>query len=188
MAPQQNAAEQNGFADGGRVLPPRFQYTERNNEMKLSTNAKEWIMQSVKNAFAEDLKKANEAVETEKNQRKELFRSFRAEVDKVLAEAKKEVEKIVKRMKLTFHDNKCIHHLDVFDDDDYYGKIDTNTFEETRLSLSKKMQELQNHVDEIKANIRTAVSKALFEIEVHGEKDSLAAIVDQVIKEIKEGK
>ena len=156
--------------------------------MKLSTNAKEWIMQSVKNAFAEDLKKANEAVETEKNQRKELFRSFRAEVDKVLAEAKKEVEKIVKRMKLTFYNDKNINHLEVFDDNDLYSTIDTNTFEETRLSLSKKMQELQNRVDEIKASIRTAVSKALFEIEVHGEKDSLAAIVDQVIKEIKEGK
>lgn len=155
--------------------------------MKLSTNAKEWVTQSVKNAFAEDLKKANEAIETEKNQRKELFRSFRAEVDKVLVEAKKEVEKIVKRMKLTFRDNKCIHHFDVFDDD-YYSKINTDTFEETRLSLSKKMQELQNRVDEIKANIRTVVSKALFEIEVYGKKDSLAAIVDQVIKEIKEGK
>lgn len=187
MAPQQNAAEQNGFADGGRVLPPRFQYTERNNEMRLSTNAREWVTQSVKNAFAEDLKKANEAIETEKNQRRELLRSFRAEVDKVLAEAKKEVEKIVKRMKLTFHNNKCINHLDVFDDD-YYSKIDTDTFEETRLSPSKKMQELQNHVDEIKANIRTAVSKALFEIEVHDKKDNLAAIIDQVIKEIKEGK
>lgn len=153
--------------------------------MKLSTNAKEWVTQSVKNAFAEDLKKANEAVETEKNQRKELFRSFRSEVDKVLVEAKKEVEKIVKRMKLTFHDNKCIHHLDVFDDNDYYGKIDTDTFEETMLSLSKEMQELQNHVDEIKANIRTSVSKALFEIEIRGRKSDLEQIISNVIAEIK---
>ena len=153
--------------------------------MKLSTNAKEWVTQSVKNAFAEDLKKANEAVETEKNQRKELFRSFRSEVDKVLVEAKKEVEKIVKRMKLTFHGNKCIHHLGVFDDDNYYGKIDTDTFEETMLSLSKKMQELQNHVDEIKANIRTAVSKALFEIEIRGRKSDLEQIISNVIAEIK---
>ena len=156
--------------------------------MKLSTNARNWVAQSVKNAFAEELKKANEAVETEENQRKELFKSFRAEVDKVLAEAKKEVEKIVKRMKLTFRDNKCINHLDVFDGNGLYSIIDTDTFEETRISFSKKMQELQNRVDEIETNIRTAVSQALFEIEVHGKKDTLVTIVDQVIKEIKEGK
>lgn len=156
--------------------------------MKLSTNARDWVAQSVKDAFAEELKKANEAVETEKNRRKELFRSFRAEVDKVLAEAKKEVEKIVKRMKLTFYDNKCIDHLSVFDSNGCYDTIDTNTFEETSVSGCKKTQELQDRVIEVEANIRTAVSKALFEIEMRGKKDTLETIVDQVIKEIKEGK
>ena len=155
--------------------------------MKLSQNSKEWIAKSVRNAFAEELKKANEAIETEKNRRKELFRSFRAEVDKVLAEAKKEVEKIVKRMKLTFRDDKCINHLDVFDGDSYYNTIGTNTFEET-IGNCKKTQELQDRVNEVEANIRTAVSKALFEIEMRGKKDTLETIVDQVIKEIKEGK
>lgn len=156
--------------------------------MKLSTNAREWVMRSVRNAFAEELKKANEAVEAEKNKRRELFKGFRAEVDKVLAEAKKEVEKIVKRMKLTFRDGKCINHLDVFGGDDYYSPINADTFEETRISFGEKAQELQNRVDEIETNILTAVSKALFEIEVHGKKDTLTTIVDQVIKEIKEGK
>lgn len=156
--------------------------------MKLSTNAIGWVSQSVKNAFAEDLKKANEAIETEKNKRKELFRSFRTEVDKVLAETKKEIEKIVKRMKLTFHNDKSINHLDVFDDNDIYSMIGTDTFEETMLSPSKKMQELRDRVNEIETNIRTAVSKVLFEIEMRGKKDTLATIVDQVIKEIKEGK
>lgn len=157
--------------------------------MKLSTNAREWVVRSVRNAFAEELKKANEAVEAEKNKRRELFKSFRAEVDKVLAEAKKEVERIVKRMKLTFRDNKCINRLDVFDGDEYCRRtVDAETFEETRISLGEKTQELQNRVDEIETNIRTAVSKALFEIELHGKKDTLETIVDQVIKEIKEGK
>ena len=156
--------------------------------MKLSQNSKEWITKSVRNAFAEDLKKANEAIETEENRRKELFRSFRAEVDKVLAEAKKEVEKIVKRMKLTFRDGKCIDHLAVLDGDTYFNTIDTSTFEETTIDSCKKVKELQNRVDEIETDIRTAVSKALFEIEVYGKKDPLEAIVDQVIKEIKEGK
>lgn len=156
--------------------------------MKLSTNAREWVMRSVRNAFAEELKKANEAVEAEKNKRRELFKSFRAEVDKVLAEAKKEVEKIVKRMKLTFRDNKCINHLDVFGGDDYYSTINADTFEETRISFGEKAQELQDRVDEIETNIHIAVSKALFEIELYGKKDTLEAIVDQVIKEIKEGK
>lgn len=155
--------------------------------MKLSQNSKEWIAKSVRNAFAEELKKANEAIETEKNRRKELFRSFRAEVDKVLAEAKKEVEKIVKRMKLTFRDDKCINHLDVFDGDTYYSTIDTSTFEET-IGSCKKTQELQDRLNGIETNIRTAVSKALFEIETRGKKDTLETIVDQVIKEIKEGK
>ena len=156
--------------------------------MKLSTNAKEWVVRSVKNAFAEDLKKANEAVEAEEARRKELFRSFRAEVDKVLAEAKKEVEKIVKRMKLTFRGDRCINHLDVFDGDSCYTTIDASTFEETTIGSCKKTQELQDRVNEVEANIRTAVSKALFEIEMRGKKTTLEAIVDQVIKEIKEGK
>ena len=156
--------------------------------MKLSTNAKEWVAKNVKNAFAEELKKANEAVEAEEARRKELFRSFRAEVDKVLAESKKEVEKIVKRMKLTFRDDKSINHLDVFDGDNYYSTIDTSTFEETTTGSCKKMEELQDRLNEVETNIRTAVSKALFEIETRGKKDTLETIVDQVIKEIKEGK
>lgn len=156
--------------------------------MRLSQNSKDWVAKSVRDAFAEELKKANDAVEAEKTRRKELFRDFRAEVDKVLAEAKKEVEKIVKRMKLTFHDNKCIDHLDVFDGDSYYSTIDINTFEETTAGSCKKTQELQDRVNEVEANIRTAVSKTLFEIEMRGKKDTLETIVDQVIKEIKEGK
>ena len=156
--------------------------------MKLSQNSKEWIAKSVRDAFAEELKKANDAVEAEEARRKELFRSFRAEVDKVLVEAKKEVEKIVKRMKLTFCDDKCIDHLDVFDGDRIYSTIDTNTFEETTTGGCKKTQELQDRLNGIETNIRTAVSKALFEIETRGKKDTLETIVDQVIKEIKEGK
>ena len=155
--------------------------------MKLSANSKEWIAKSVRNAFAEELKKANDAVEAEEARRRELFGSFRAEVDKVLDEAKKEVEGVVKRMKLTFHDDKCIDHLDVFDGDSRYNTVDPDTFEETR-GCCEKTQELQNRVNGIEADIRTAVSKALFEVEVRGKKDTLATIVDQVIREIKEGK
>ena len=156
--------------------------------MRLSQNSKDWVAKSVRDAFAEELKKANDAVEAEKAQRKELFRDFRAEVDKVLAEAKKEVEKIVKRMKLTFRDDKCIDHLDVFEGDSCYSTIDINTFDETTFGSCKKTQELQDRVNEVEANIRAAVSKALFEIEMRGKKDTLETIVDQVIKEIKEGK
>ena len=155
--------------------------------MKLSQNSKKWIEKSVRDAFAEELKKANDAVEAEEARRKELFMSFRSEVDKVLAEAKKEVERIVKRMKLTFRDDKCINHLDVFDGDRIYNTVDTDTFEET-CDLSEKMHELRSRINEIESNIRTAVSKALFEIEMRGKKDTLETIVDQVIKEIKEGK
>ena len=156
--------------------------------MKLSQNSKDWVAKSVRDAFAEELKKANDAVEAEKAQRKELFRNFSDEVDEVLAEAKKEVEKIVKRMKLTFRDDRCINHLDVFDGDSCYRTIDTSTFEETTIGSCKKTQELQDRVNEVEANIRTAVSKALFEIEMRGKKTTLETIVDQVIKEIKEGK
>ena len=153
--------------------------------MKLSQHSKEWITKSVRNAFAEDLKKANEAIETEENRRKELFRSFRAEVDKVLAEAKKEVEKIVKRMKLTFRDGKCIDHLAVLDGDTYFNTIDTSTFEETTIDSCKKLKELQDRLDGIETNIRTAVSKALFEIEIRGHKSDLEQIISNVIAEIK---
>ena len=153
--------------------------------MKLSTNARDWVAQSVKNAFAEELKKANDAVEAEEARRKELFRSFRAGVDKVLAEAKKEVEKIVKRMKLTFRDGKCIDHLAVLDGDTYFNTIDTSTFEETTVDSCKKMKELQDRRDGIETNIRTAVSKALFEIEIRGHKSDLEQIISNVIAEIK---
>lgn len=156
--------------------------------MRLSQNSKDWVAKNVRDAFAEELKKANDAVEAEKARCKELFRDFRVEVDKVLAEAKKEVEKIVKRMKLTFRDDKRIDHLDVFEGDSCYSTIDINTFEETTFGSCKKTQELQDRVNEVEANIRTAVSKALFEIEMRGKKDTLETIVDQVIKEIREGK
>ena len=156
--------------------------------MRLSQNSKDWVAKNVRDAFAEELKKANDAVEAEKARRNELFRDFSDEVDKVLTEAKKEVEKIVKRMKLTFRDDKRIDHLDVFEGDSCYSTIDINTFEETTFGSCKKTQELQDRVNEVEANIRTAVSKALFEIEMRGKKDTLETIVDQVIKEIKEGK
>lgn len=155
--------------------------------MKLSKNSKEWVAKSVRDAFAKELKKANDAVKAELGRREELFRSFRAEVDKVLDEAKKEVEKIVKRMKLTFRDDKRIDHLAVFASDSRYDTVDAGTFEET-FDCCEKLHELRQRVGETEADIRTAVSKALFEIEVTGRKDTLATIVDQVIREIKEGR
>ena len=155
--------------------------------MKLSKNSKEWVAKSVRDAFAEELKKANDAVKAEEDRRKELIRGFRAEVDKILDEAKKEVEKIVKRMKLTFHDGKRVDHLAVFAGDSRYDYVDADTFEETR-DCCEKLHELRQRVGEVEADIRTAVSKALFEIELNGRKDTLATIVDQVVREIKEGR
>ena len=155
--------------------------------MKLSANSKEWVAKSVRGAFAEELKKANDAVEAEVSRREELFGSFRAEVDRVLASARKEVEGIVKRMKLTFHDDKRIDHLAVFASDSRYDTVDADTFEETR-DCCEKLHELRRRVGEIEADIRTAVSKALFEIELNGRKDTLVTIVDQVVREIKEGR
>lgn len=155
--------------------------------MKLSKNSKEWVAKSVRDAFAEELKKANDAVKAEEDRREELFRSFRAEADKVLDEAREEVEKIVKRMKLTFRNGKRIDHLAVFAGDSRYDTVDADTFEETR-DCCEKLHELRRRVGEIEADIRTAVSKALFEIELNGRKDTLATIVDQVIREIKEGR
>lgn len=155
--------------------------------MKLSSNAKNWVASSVRNAFAEELTKANAAVEAEENRRKELIKSFRAEVDKVLGEAKKEVEKIVKRMKLTFRTGKRVDHLDVFASDGRYDSIGADSFVETH-DYCEKMHELRRRVNDVEADIRAAVSKALFEIEVHGKRDTLESIVAEVIKEIKENK
>ena len=155
--------------------------------MKLSKNSKEWVEKSVRDAFAEELKKANDAVEAEVGRREELFRSFRAEADKVLDEAKREVEKIVKRMKLTFHDGKRIDHLAVFASNSHYDTVVADTFEETR-DCCEKLHELRQRVGKIKADIRTAVSKALFEIEIRGRKSDLEQIVSDVIAEIKEGR
>ena len=155
--------------------------------MKLSANSKDWVAKSVRDAFAEELKKANDAVEAEVGRREELFRSFRAEADKVLDEAKKEVEKIVKRMKLTFHDGKRIDHLAVFAGDSRYDTVDADTFEETR-DCCEKLHELRRRVGEVEDDIRTAVSKALFEIEIRGRKSDLEQIVSDVIAEIKKGR
>ena len=155
--------------------------------MKLSANSKEWVAKSVRDAFAEELKKANDAVKTEKDRREELIKSFRAEADKVLDEAKKEVEKIVKRMKLTFHDGKRIDHLAVFAGDSRYDTVDADTFEETR-DCCEKLHELRQRVVEVEDDIRTAISKALFEIEIGGRKSDLEQIVSDVIAEIKKGR
>lgn len=155
--------------------------------MKLSATSREYVAKQVKNAFAEELKKANDAVEAERSRREELFKSVRAEVDKVLDGAKREVEKVVKRMKLTFHGDKCIDHLEVFASPSHYDSIDADTFEETR-ECCEKMQELHHRVSKIEADIRAAVSKALFEIEISGRKSDLEQIIANVIAEIKEGK
>ena len=155
--------------------------------MKLSANSKEWVAKSVRDAFAEELKKANDAVKAEISRREELFRGFRAEVDKVLASARKEVEGIAKRMKLTFHDGKRIDHLAVFAGDSRYDTVGADTFEETR-DCCEKLHELRQRVGEIEADIRTAVSKTLFEIEIRGRKSDLEQIVSDVIAEIKKGR
>ena len=155
--------------------------------MKLSANSKEWVAKSVGDGFAEELKEANDADKTEEDRRNELIKSFRAEADKVLDEAKKEVEKIVKRMKLTFHDDKRIDHLAVFASDSRYDTVDAGTFEETR-DCGERLHELRQRVGEVEADIRTAVSKALFEIEVRGRKSDLEQIVSDAIAEIKEGR
>lgn len=155
--------------------------------MKLSANARAFVASEVKSAFAEEYRKANAAVDAEENRRKELIKSFRAEVDKVFDETKKEVERIVKRMKLTFHSGKCVDHLDVFASDSRYDSIDADAFEETR-DYCKKLQELRQRVNDIEGKIRKATSKALFEIEVHGKRDTLESIVAEVIKSIKEEK
>lgn len=154
--------------------------------MRLSKNAKEFVVKMVKDAFADDLK-AVEARRKELADRQEsLWAAFEKDYDAVMARAKDEVTKLVKKHRLTFRGDRRIVSVHATDAAFASSTVDSDTFEQTSEYCSPEMNELNKTCARIDDSVRNAVSKALFEIEMSGRRDSVDEIVAKVIGEIRE--
>lgn len=164
--------------------------------MKLSVNAREYIINQVKAAFADEYKKAEEAEEAVTAKAAAKWEKFRKDLDAVAEKARKEAMALIRKHGLTLADKD--------DDDDvrdpvanvefrmsgsYYSSVCENTFRETSDGRNNpEYWEAHNAVNAVAKKIGRATSKALFEIEIHGRKSDLEQIVADVIKSIKEEK
>lgn len=158
--------------------------------MKLSANAREFVSLNVKKEFAKDLKEAEANVKRIEDEQKATFERFEKDLKKVLDACALEVSKLVKKHNLTWRGNKGPDngaHVSALEDDSRYNDVDANSFNETHCE-GIRISAANGAVTEVKDRITRATAKALFEIEVHGKKDTLEEIVAQVIREIREEK
>ena len=166
--------------------------------MKLSSAAKEYVKAQVKEAFAKDLTEADENLQQVIKDAKVKWNKFNAELKTLFKPMDAQVQKLVKKYGLTpckgsfYHeDDPCTVGVDLFvayPDGSYGGRANESNFCETSNNHSKLRNAALARIEKVKEQIEKACGKALYEIEVHGKKDTLQAIVDEVIREIKEGK
>ena len=158
--------------------------------MRLRADAREFVSLSVKKEFKKELLDAEAAVEKLEAWQKETFRKFKSELDKMRAKWTKELSGLVKRHGLTWRKDKGPDHgahLLVFEDGSGYNGLDAGSFDETA-SGGTGASAARGAVAEIRNRITRATAKALFEIEVRGNRNDIDDIVGQVIDEIRKEK
>ena len=165
--------------------------------MKLSSLAKDHVKDEVKNAFAADLKAAEDDLTNAKAEAQVRWTRFSEEFDEMLEPMNDKLQKLVKKHKLTpcgrccgtdFSKYSVALRAQLLHDDSWYGAIDQSSFTETSESKCQEVRDAENKLCDVKDQITKACNKALYEIEVHGKRDTLQTIVEEVIREIKEGK
>lgn len=159
--------------------------------MKLSVNARAFVMDQVKSAFAEEYKKAEEAKSTAEEKADKKWKTFEKDLSAVAEKARREAMAIIKKHGLTISDpdDKEITAVRFQLTESCYSSIDSNSFKETSdRSANPEILKANKDIATVNNKIQKATSKALFEIEVHGKKDTLEEIVSEVIKSIKEEK
>lgn len=159
--------------------------------MKLSANARAFVMEQVKSAFAEEYKKAEEAKSTAEEKADKKWKAFEKDLSVVAEKARREAMAVIKKHGLTMsdHDDNEITTVRFQLTESYYSSIDFNSFMETSDGpANPEIIKATKAIAAVNDKIQKATSKALFEIEVHGKKDTLEEIVSEVIKSIKEEK
>lgn len=157
--------------------------------MKLSASSRAYVAEQVRRGFAEELRAADKAVEDAEKAKNAPYEALEEDLEKLSPAWMGEFERLMEKHGLHWNrgkgpaDGACVK---VFDGDGPYDRIDYMSFAET--CDSTEIDKAKEACDGVRDRIEKAVQKALFEVEVHGKKDTLQKIVEQVIREIKEGK
>lgn len=151
--------------------------------MKLSASSRDYVAEQVRNEFEKDLRAADKALEEANKAAEDRYGKFEKDL---LAMSKGwigEIDGLAKKHGLHWAEEKGPAHgayVEIHDCESTYRNIDRDSFAET----SGHTPEIVRAKDARRAiidGIGSAVQKALFEIEVHGKKDTLQEIVDRVI-------
>ena len=156
--------------------------------MKLSAMSRDYVAKQVREAFGDDLRKAEEALRAAEKALADKYSRFDKDLEKAKSAWSADVAKLVSRHGLHWSDGVGPEHgahVDLFARESIYSGISRESFDETSDEAVKPEAKA---VEEVRSQIEEAVRKALFEIELKGRKDTLNEIVEQVIREIKEGK
>ena len=156
--------------------------------MKLSAMSREYVAEQVREAFGDDLRKAEEALSAAKKVLEDKYSRFDRDLEKAKSSWMADVAKLVSRHGLHWAggvgpENGA--HVDMHAGSSCYSEISRSSFDETSDKAVKRESEA---VEKVRSRIKEAVRKALFEIEVKGRKETLNEIVEQVIRETREGK
>lgn len=156
--------------------------------MKLSAMSREYVAKQVRGAFGDDLRKAEEALSAAEKALADRYSRFDKDLEKAKSAWMAEVAKLASKHGL--HWAGCVGpengaHVDVHAGSSCYSEISRSSFDETSDEAVKREAEA---VEKVRTQVEEAVRKALFEIEIKGRKDTLNEIVEQVIRETREGK
>lgn len=155
--------------------------------MKLSANAREWVAKSVKDALGARLKDAQKAYNDEIAARRAKWEDWESSYAKLEERFKKDVAALLERKGLTFDDAEyAVASVKPFATDAVHGYFSPDTFAETKVRAYRNavLDGLTAEIDAARDEIKAAVGRALFEIEVHGRKDTLESIVSEVVESI----
>ena len=156
--------------------------------MKLSAMSRDYVAKQVREAFSDDLRKAEEALRAAEKALADRYSRFDRDLEKAKSSWMADVVKLVNKHGLHWADYTGPEHgghIDVHAGSSCYSEISRSSFDETSDEAVKRESEA---VEKVRSQIEEAVRKALFEIELKGRKDTLNEIVEQVIRETREGK
>ena len=156
--------------------------------MKLSAMSRDYVAKQVREAFGDDLRKAEKALNDAEKALEDRYSRFDKDLEKAKSAWMADVAKLVSKHGL--HWTGCVGpengaHVDVHAGSSCYSEISRSSFDETSDEAVKPEAKA---VEKVRTQVEEAVSKALFEIEVRGRKSDIEQIVASVIAEIKEEK
>lgn len=159
--------------------------------MRLSADAKRHVASQVTAAFAGRIKELTEAKTAAKAEENVFYDKVEAAVEKfkrevVFPKFRKLVESLGRFSdKIDADDPSCSLAFGWSNSGPRFGKCDFGTDYadtiEAFAGVGDKYKAAREALDDLEAEVKTRVDYALFEIEVHGKKDTLDAIVREAI-------